>query len=54
MKEERGDDDRTEGFSTNDFAKYDVLIVEMRCGRACDEELRAVSVRTCVGLRVIR
>jgi hypothetical protein len=43
---------RTEGFAANDFAKYYVLIVEMGRGCACDEELGAVGIRACVGLRV--
>lgn len=45
---------RTDGFAAEDLAKYDVLIVEMWRGGACDEELRTVGIWACVGLRTVR
>ena len=45
---------RTDGFAAEDLAKYDVLIVEMWRGGACDEELRTVCIWACVGLRAVR
>jgi hypothetical protein len=45
---------RTDGFAADDLAEYDVLIIEMGRGSASDEELRAVGVCACVGLRAVR
>ena len=45
---------RTDGFTADDLAEYDVLVIEMRRGGACDEELRAVGICACVRLRAVR
>ena len=37
--------------AVNDLAEYAVAAVEVRCGGACDEKLRAIRVWACVGHR---
>ena len=42
----------TNRFSFDDFAEYNMLVIEVRRGRYSDEKLRSIRVGTRVGLEV--